>query len=119
MEEKNYRVVVIDDDKLFLKVIESYLSSISWTELVGAYSNPIDGARAIERHNPDLVLIDFSMPYLDGLEVLETLEKKPTVVMISGDIRNLDIPAIVRKVVNKETVKSANDLEGILREVVG
>lgn len=120
MKKKATNCLVIDDDTLFLKVIEVYIAQIPWLNLVGKYSNPVEGAMALTKMHPDILLIDLDMPYLDGFEVLETLEKKPIIILISGHIRNREIPNMdIKKVVDKSSITNSDALEAIIKEALG
>ena len=119
MGTKPITCLIIDDDTLFLKVIEVYLTQIPWITLIGKYSNPIEGARELTKKGPDVLLIDLDMPYLDGLEVLETLEKKPIIIMVSGHVKNREIPNMdIKKVVEKSSISSPGDLEKVIAETI-
>ena len=81
------RVLIADDHRLFAEALEAVLSSEARIEVVGRAS---DGGEAVElarRLQPDLVVLDISMPVLDGFEAaaeLERLEHAPAVLMLTG-----------------------------------
>ncbi|MEO9872257.1 LytR/AlgR family response regulator transcription factor [Ekhidna sp.] len=108
--------IAIDDDTLFLQLIKSYFEEYDEMELLGAFENPVDGIMQVVKHKPDLLLIDLEMPYLDGFETLDTLDKKPKIVMISAHVNQptkekiLKIDKYLRKVdFSSEKLKSAID----------
>ncbi|REE68054.1 two-component system response regulator YesN [Paenibacillus taihuensis] len=65
-----YKVIIVDDEAV---VRGGLKNTIRWEEhgfeLVGDYANGRDAWHAIEREQPDLVISDISMPYMDGLEL--------------------------------------------------
>jgi DNA-binding NarL/FixJ family response regulator len=81
------RVLIADDHRLFAEALEAVLSSEARIEVVGRAS---DGGEAVElarRLQPDLVILDISMPVLDGFEAaaaIEKLERPPSVLMLTG-----------------------------------
>ena len=81
------RVLIADDHRLFAEALEAVLSSEVRIEVVGRAS---DGGEAVElarRLQPDLVVLDISMPVLDGFEAaaqLERLQRPPAVLMLTG-----------------------------------
>jgi len=75
MANKINRVVVADDHALFLDGITSLLEAAGF-EIVGQAN---DGQQAIEfvrQLQPDLVLLDISMPMMDGLSVLGAIKSE-------------------------------------------
>ena len=85
------RILIIDDEPL----VATCLSDLLQTEagcLVEAAANGEDGVSAVMRRRPDLVLLDMTMPGIDGLEVLKrirALDRSIPVIMITGS-PNLD-----------------------------
>ena len=81
------RVLIADDHRLFAEALEAVLSSEVQIEVVGRAS---DGGEAVElarRLQPDLVVLDISMPVLDGFEAaaqLGRLQRPPAVLMLTG-----------------------------------
>ena len=53
-------------------------------------SNGMDALEALAHHRIDLILLDLTMPVLDGIGVLEEMKRrqlKSFVIVISGDIQ--------------------------------
>ena len=81
------RVLIVDDDAASRRLLESRLSVDERFEVVGEAEN---GAVAVARAahlNPDLVLMDVSMPVMDGLEAaakITAAAPEITVVIVSG-----------------------------------
>ncbi len=104
--------IAIDDDPLFLQLISAYFKEYDDMELISTHPNPVNGIMQVVKKKPDVLLIDLEMPYLDGFETLDTLDKKPKIVMISAHVnqptreKKLKIDKYIRKVsLNKELLR--------------
>lgn len=67
------RVVVADDHSLFLDGITSLLEAVGY-EVLEQAGNGRQALDAVRRHHPDLVLLDITMPDMDGLATLEVIK---------------------------------------------
>lgn len=80
-------VLVIDDDIVTRAAIEDYLAEAGY-DVIEA-ENGIEGLRAFELNTPDIVLLDVSMPGMDGYDVCRHLRNSPLgchvpIVMMTG-----------------------------------
>ncbi len=61
-------VLVVDDHALFVDTVEALLSSEPGITVVGRAGNGEEAARIAAELRPDVVVMDISMPVLDGFE---------------------------------------------------
>jgi len=74
MEDKVYKILVVDDDKEIVESLKSRLSREGY-DIVVAY----DGKEAllqVAKEDPDIILLDLMLPEKNGFEVLEEVRKK-------------------------------------------
>ncbi len=89
------RIVVIDDQAEELQWMSCTLMEQGQYEVVSAISGE-EGLVAIQQHRPDLVILDLSMPGLDGFAVLGRLKADrrvrsiPVLVVTEGDLTPAD-----------------------------
>jgi two-component system response regulator (stage 0 sporulation protein A) len=83
-------VVVADDNERILSLLSDLLSSDDEINVVGTAANGQEAYEMIRKEKPDVVLLDIIMPKLDGLSVMEkinkdsTLDKHPAFVVMSA-----------------------------------
>lgn len=87
------RILIVDDHPLTREALSSLLSSHGF-EVVGAAQDGVGAIEAAGRLRPDLVLLDLSMPGMDGLQALPKLrdaapECEVVVLTASGTETNL------------------------------
>lgn len=83
-----YKILLADDEE---EVRKSIIKKIPWEELgfcvVGDAENGEDALEKVNLLEPDLVLTDIKMPYMDGLTLAECIRKENSgieIVMFSG-----------------------------------
>lgn len=65
-ERTTLRVLVVDDHELTRFSLKLAFSSQENIELVGLASNGKEAIEMVERHHPDVIILDLQMPVLDG-----------------------------------------------------
>lgn len=77
-QKKPLRTVLVDDYPPLLAALATLLRTHGDIEIVGRANNGRDGLKLAEQQRPDLVLVDFSMPDIDGVAVTRRLKAGPT-----------------------------------------
>ena len=65
-------ILIVDDDRLTLSTAQKLLGS---EYKVVAVNSGKQAFKYLERHMPDLILLDINMPEIDGFEVMAKLQK--------------------------------------------
>jgi len=80
------RVLIVDDSLFIRTILRDLLKNSPDIEIVGTAVNGIDALAKIADLKPDIVTLDIEMPRMNGLEVLEALQKervRPKVIVLS------------------------------------
>jgi DNA-binding response OmpR family regulator len=88
------RILVIDDDQFYLEQIKMILTENGFD--VKAAANAEQGLALLGSFHPDIMLLDWELPNISGIEVLATIRKKKMdinlyVIMLSGRIMTENI----------------------------
>jgi len=68
------KIMIIDDEDLVLKVVRRFLSADGYTSFV-TLTDPRRALEAISCEQPDVVLMDVSMPHVTGIDLLKVRQK--------------------------------------------
>lgn len=76
------RVVLIDDHNVVRAGLKAVLGTAKDIDVVGEASNGREGVALIERMRPDVVVMDLSMPEMDGLTAMKEMTTKGTTARV-------------------------------------
>jgi two-component system nitrate/nitrite response regulator NarL len=88
------RVLIADDHRLFAEALEVILDGERGLEVVGRAANGQEAVELASTLSPDVVLLDISMPVLDGFEAAAAITKlpePPAVLMLTGSDSAQDV----------------------------
>jgi DNA-binding NarL/FixJ family response regulator len=71
------RVVLVDDDALVRSGLRMMLAGAEGIEVVGEADDGRGALGAVDRHRPDVVLMDIRMPQVDGIAATRLLRSQP------------------------------------------
>ncbi len=113
------KVLLVDDNQQFTKVLEKHLKEKSDIEVVGVAADGWVCLELVERYNPDVVLLDMIMPRLDGLGVLDRLQMMPVspkVIMLTAYVNESMIQRAMMKGALDYLIKPF-EIEGIYERI--
>ncbi|MBK6518589.1 MAG: response regulator [Polyangiaceae bacterium] len=84
------QVVYIDDEPVLCRVFARLLTRSGLT--VVTFSDPVEAMAYLRTHEVPVVVCDYRMPELSGLQVIDGLERAGAFFIVSGD---LDAEALV------------------------
>jgi DNA-binding NarL/FixJ family response regulator len=92
------RVLLVDDDALVRSGLRMMLAGAAGIEVVGEAGDGRDALGAVDRHHPDVVLMDIRMPQLDGIAATRLLRGQPrppaVIVLTTFDADELVLRAL-------------------------
>ena len=88
-------VMVVDDQPTSRIILETVLKSIGGNLRISSFENPVSALLAAESNPPDLIVADYKMPQLDGLEFTRRIRALPACH---------DVPIVVVTVVDEKAV---------------
>jgi two-component system, NarL family, nitrate/nitrite response regulator NarL len=116
------RVLLADDHRLVLEAVQSALEKAEDFSVVATTNSGAKIADLVARHQPDIVVMDLSMPEVNGLQALDQIrarDKDVKVVILSASDSPNDINSALSRGANGFILKSVNpvDLPSALRQV--
>lgn len=89
------RIVLVEDNKVFREALELLLGLRSDVEVVASVGDGYDAVPACREHKPDVILMDYRLPGMDGVETTAAVrEACPDVAVVcltaSANLREMD-----------------------------
>jgi DNA-binding response OmpR family regulator len=89
---KKFHIAVVEDDLAFASEMEEFLGAVGYT--VSSYDSSQKFLAALRQSECDLLIVDWSIPDLSGIEVLEYIRKfhpDMPAIMLTARAENIDI----------------------------
>jgi two-component system, LytTR family, response regulator len=78
------RCLIVDDEPLARKLLQTHISQLDELELVGQCPNAIKASEMLRTTEVDILFLDIKMPQLTGIDFLKTLKKPPAVIFTTA-----------------------------------
>ncbi len=101
------KVLIVDDSTTIRKIERSVLQRLGYSQVIEA----ADGREALasfQRHCPDLILVGWNMPNMDGVTLVRTIRqinKSVPIIMCTGEADKANVIEAVKAGVNNYIVK--------------
>jgi DNA-binding LytR/AlgR family response regulator len=79
-----YTCIIIDDEPIAIRVIQSYLEKLEEFEVLGAFTNALDALKVLHAQPVDLLFLDIQMPGINGMEFFRSINHPPKVVFTTA-----------------------------------
>ncbi len=101
------RILLVDDSKTMRAVQKGVLTQLGYTDVAEA-SDGLDALTKVGAVKPDLILLDWNMPNMDGLEFVKRYraESGPApVIMVTTEAEKSRVIAAIKAGVNNYVIK--------------
>lgn len=96
MDSRKIRILIADDQVIVAQALALCLEREADFEVVGLASSGKGALSAVQKHSPDVLILDNRMPDMDGLDVLAkmlTFERRPCVLMFTA----FPVPGVLKQ----------------------
>ena len=91
MAKRKTKVVIVEDHKLFREGLKSMLADKTGMEVVGEAGDGLEAIRIVKKIRPDIILLDLSMPKMNGISVMKEIKNQyPEIKIMALTIHESD-----------------------------
>lgn len=118
MSDEQKSILVVEDDIVLRQMLTKMLTAKGF--LVYEAKNGVEGLMYVDEKKPDLMILDFDMPQMDGINMLRTMKKGGNVLPILM-LTNMNKPGLIADAaefgVEEFLVKSDWEIDAIVLKV--
>src|SRR5450759_1816265 len=78
------RCIIIEDEPLAMERAKEFVQKISFLKLLQTFDNGLDAIGYLKNESVDLIFLDIQMDEFSGIHLLESLNHRPAVIIISA-----------------------------------
>jgi len=78
------RCIIVEDDKIFSKILTELIGKIDFLDLADCFYDSAEAVKFLKEEDVDLVFLDVELPDSSGMELVQQLNKKTQVILVTG-----------------------------------
>ncbi len=94
--DKSHYVLILDDQSTGRKILEEIIHTIDMELEVASFADPREALEQVRQNSPDLILTDYRMPQMNGVEFIKRVRETPGCS---------DVPIVMITVVGERSVR--------------
>lgn len=117
------KCVITDDEPMARKGIKGYVEKVDFLELVGVCEDAVSLNSLLREQAVDLLFLDIEMPYINGLELLQSISNPPKVIFTTAyeqyAIKGFELEAVdylLKPISFERFLKSVNRVYELFRQ---
>jgi len=76
--------LIVDDEPLAIKLIETHIAKIPQLEVIGTCQNPMEAFELLKKEKIDLLFLDIQMPLMTGIDFVKSLQQVPSIIFTTA-----------------------------------
>ena len=89
--KKPFSIVIAEDHTILREGVKALLSSHPDLKVVGEAADGLEAIRCVQNHNPDMILLDLSMPRMTGLDAIKEIKRvTPKIKIVVLTVHNTE-----------------------------
>ena len=81
---KTFKCIIVDDEPPAIRLLEKYVKQVSFLELNGSTTKPLEALSILEREPIDLVFLDIQMPNLTGIQLSKIIMNDTKIIFTTA-----------------------------------
>ena len=86
---KKLEVVVVDDEASITDLLESYINFLTRNAVIHTFNDSVVAQDYIRKNSIDVLITDYKMPKVNGIQLMEQTKPQTTRIMISGYVSEI------------------------------
>lgn len=81
---KQLTCIIVDDEPPAIRLLKKYIDKVSFLEVKGEFTNPLEALQHIEKEAIDLVFLDIQMPEITGIQLSKIITRKTQIIFTTA-----------------------------------